>query len=231
MINKKFGKLTVKSRAGSDNQRRATWNCECDCGNKVVVRGAYLRSGHTTSCGCQKLISQNFKKGIQIGDTFGKLTVKKRVDNYIFPSGQTQPQYLCKCECGNEVIVVAQSLRNQLTQSCGCIKYSIGEKNIKTILDSNSIRYFTEYKFKDLGLLRYDFYLPDYNRLIEFDGRQHFIEEKMWSSKDTLSDRKKRDQIKNEYAISKNIDLVRIPYIERDSITLDLILGDKYLIN
>ena len=40
-----------------------------------------------------------------------------------------------------------------------------------------------------------------------------------------------RDQEKNEYAFSHNISLVRIPYWERDNITLDLILGDKYLIS
>ena len=39
----------------------------------------------------------------------------------------------------------------------------------------------------------------------------------------------KRDKIKNNYALSHNIPLVRIPYWERDNITLDLLLGNKYL--
>ena len=38
----------------------------------------------------------------------------------------------------------------------------------------------------------------------------------------------KRDKIKNEYALSHNIPLVRIPYWERDKITLEMILGSTY---
>lgn len=40
----------------------------------------------------------------------------------------------------------------------------------------------------------------------------------------------RRDKEKNQYAIEHNIPLVRIPYTERDNITLDMLLGDKYLI-
>lgn len=36
--------------------------------------------------------------------------------------------------------------------------------------------------------------------------------------------------MKNDYAFINNIQLVRIPYWERDNITLEMILGDKYLI-
>ena len=39
-----------------------------------------------------------------------------------------------------------------------------------------------------------------------------------------------RDAIKNEWAIKNNIPLVRIPYWERDNITLEMIMGDQYLI-
>lgn len=39
-----------------------------------------------------------------------------------------------------------------------------------------------------------------------------------------------KDGLKNDYAKNHNIDLIRIPYQERDNITLDLILGNKYLI-
>lgn len=41
----------------------------------------------------------------------------------------------------------------------------------------------------------------------------------------------KNDLAKNKIAKDNNIPLVRIPYWERDNITLDLILGDKYLIS
>lgn len=230
MKNKKFGKLLVLERAGSDKQRRALWKCQCDCGNITIVRGTYLRSGHTISCGCERILSKGYKITPMIGRKFGKLTVLSRVEDYISPQGQKQPKYRCKCDCGNIINVVAQSLRNNATQSCGCIVTSIGENNIQKILIDNKIDFVKEYKFPDLGLLRYDFYLPNYNRLIEFDGRQHNDPSPLWDDKESFEIRKHRDQLKNDYAKNHNIDLVRIPYTKRDSITLELLLGDKYLL-
>jgi len=52
IIGQKYGRLTIIERAGSDSLGSATWLCECSCGNRIVVRGASLRSGHTKSCGC-----------------------------------------------------------------------------------------------------------------------------------------------------------------------------------
>lgn len=59
MLNKQFGKLKVISRANDTYTKQNTvldwWNCKCDCGSVLRVRGASLRNGHTSSCGCQRL--------------------------------------------------------------------------------------------------------------------------------------------------------------------------------
>ena len=47
-----FGRLTVLDRAGSSSDGRAMWICICRCGNLTTVRGTFLRSGKTRSCGC-----------------------------------------------------------------------------------------------------------------------------------------------------------------------------------
>ena len=52
MVGRRFGKLTVLSRAGSLYKRMAAWACACECGASVVVAGAALRRGDTRSCGC-----------------------------------------------------------------------------------------------------------------------------------------------------------------------------------
>ena len=52
MIGKRFGRLTVIADAGSAKGGIRLWECECDCGNRCVVRGTYLRNGTTRSCGC-----------------------------------------------------------------------------------------------------------------------------------------------------------------------------------
>ena len=164
-----------------------------------------------------------------VGLRFGKLIVLQ-------PYGTAQDgtiDYLCQCDCGNKKIINGYSLRSGTTKSCGCINYSIGEQYIKDILISNNIDFKKEYKFEDFKQYRYDFAILINNkvvRLIEFDGKQHYEPVKLWDKTIEFSERQKRDQEKNEYAKSHNIPLVRIPYWERDHITLDMLMGDKYLI-
>lgn len=101
----------------------------------------------------------------------------------------------------------------------------------------NNIFYKKEYCFDDLKgkqgrVLRFDFGLLNNNnliRLIEFDGEQHYNERSgLWgdSKNDPLEKRQQRDKEKNEYALLHNIPLVRIPYWERDNITLEMLMGD-----
>ena len=52
LAGKKFGRLTILSRASNDSRGEARWNCACDCGNHTVVLGSHLRKGHVVSCGC-----------------------------------------------------------------------------------------------------------------------------------------------------------------------------------
>ena len=52
IMGQKFGKLTVIERAENTKAGKTRWLCQCDCGNRKVVTGSDLRSGHTTSCGC-----------------------------------------------------------------------------------------------------------------------------------------------------------------------------------
>jgi len=55
LIGRRFTRLTVLSRFGTNENKHATWNCECVCGKNVVVPGVYLRNGNTKSCGCLRL--------------------------------------------------------------------------------------------------------------------------------------------------------------------------------
>lgn len=50
---------------------------------------------------------------------FGRLTVIERVEDYITPNGRKNVRWLCKCDCGNEVVVFANNL-GKTTWSCGC---------------------------------------------------------------------------------------------------------------
>lgn len=50
----RFGHLTVLAHEGKTKHGNAQWLCLCDCGEKAVVAGGHLTSGHTVSCGCRK---------------------------------------------------------------------------------------------------------------------------------------------------------------------------------
>lgn len=85
----------------------------------------------------------------------------------------------CKCDCGNEKDVPSTYLKNGITTSCGCINYSIGEKNIEKILKNNNIDFISQYKDNTLGKKKFDFAIIKQHkiiRLIEFDGQQHYYD-------------------------------------------------------
>ena len=221
-IGEKFNKLTVISKSDKKTGGNSYYICKCDCGETREVVGWRLTNGEIKAChNCSKLFKD------MTGKKFGKLTVinitsKRTVNREII--------WHCKCDCGNECDVVGTSLRNGHTTSCGCINYSIGEKNIENILQQNNISYIREYKPIELQNKRFDFALLDKNnkiyRLIEFDGRQHYdINTKYFSQQQVES-----DKIKNEWAKEKGIPLVRINYKYRDQITLELLLSDTFII-
>jgi hypothetical protein len=57
------------------------------------------------------------------GRKFGRLTVKCRSGTYQRPSGNKEPTWLCKCECGNEKVVSSSNLKGKNnTLSCGCLQ-------------------------------------------------------------------------------------------------------------
>lgn len=62
MINKKFNKLTVISELDKRDNGEKVYKCVCDCGNITEVRGSHLRTGHTKSCGCDKIIQPSHRK-------------------------------------------------------------------------------------------------------------------------------------------------------------------------
>ena len=63
--------------------------------------------------------------------TFGKLTVLGLDETYLSKRKYWEYKWLCKCECGNIVSVYGSNLTRLHTTSCGCINYSVGEKNIE----------------------------------------------------------------------------------------------------
>lgn len=102
-------------------------------------------------------------------------------------------------------------------QGCSKCKRSKGEEVIEKILIDNNIKYTTQKRFKDCidkRQLPFDFYLPDYNMCIEFDGEQHFKVVEYFGGEKGYEDRQRRDKIKTNYCKENNIFLLRISHNE-----------------
>jgi very-short-patch-repair endonuclease len=110
---------------------------------------------------------------------------------------------------------LSDHLRGHLPR--GIIIDSKGVRDIISILEDRKIKYNREHYYKDcknVNYLRFDFYLPDYNILIEYDGRQHFEVVDIWGGEEGLKKTKINDNIKNDYCKKNGIPLLRISHFE-----------------
>lgn len=234
--NEQIGYWTILYKADGYLGKGAYWHVKCKCGTEKDVSAESLRNGSSLSCGClHKELTRKANLIDLTGQKFGLLTVLGLSDEQ--PAGDVH--WRVRCDCGNEKNVSGHSMKKGNTLSCGCLKQSIGEMNIEKILVNNCVLFDTEYVFLDLisecgTHLRFDFAIFDKNqellRLIEYDGEQHYWPIDYFGGQEAFERLKKNDCLKNQYTLSHNIPLVRIPYSKRDIITLEDLLGDKYLI-
>jgi hypothetical protein len=110
--------------------------------------------------------------------------------------------------------VFSQRVENHLN-GAGCpeCKQCRGEREIKKYLVSNSILFIEQKRFlgcKYKKTLPFDFYLPEHNICIEFNGRQHYVAVEYWGGDKTLKKQQERDEIKKDYCIKENIQLIVI---------------------
>lgn len=238
LTGQKFGRLTVIEPTEEKNKDgRRIWKCQCDCGNIKLTTCQNLKRGHCTSCGCknkEQIAALGHSHAIDItGQRFGKLTA-------LYPSIKKLPYsesiaWICQCDCGEQIITTVSALNSGNTKSCGCAHKSEGVELIAQFLQNNNIKFETESWRDDLRSskgkpLQFDFYLPEYNCFIEFDGEQHYKYNRYFSLEGV-----ERDKMKNAYCLEKNIKLYRIPYSEKQLlyslVSLSQLINDKYLVS
>lgn len=224
LVGQKFGKLTIVKATKDRRHGSVVWECKCECGNTTYATTEGLRTGDNVSCGCRNLAREKFSNTYKIDLTnkrFGKLLVLESTEQR---SKKGEQIWKCQCDCGNICLVTTNHLTTGNTQSCGCkAGCSLGEQEIKTILEQNNIKFKQEFIFSDLPNRRYDFALLDKNdkviQLIEFDGEQHYIDAPFFNT--TLEEQRKIDEEKTLFAKSKGIKLIRIPYWKRGKLELN----------
>lgn len=116
---KKFGRWTVvslASEAKKDHRVIRRWLCICACGEERDIAEQGLLGGRTISCGCSRydplavnLSGQRFGRWVVLGHVKVKSRQAKR-----------GARWDCKCDCGTERVVSANSLKHGGSTSCGC---------------------------------------------------------------------------------------------------------------
>lgn len=129
--------------------------------------------------------------------------------------------------CGNIFTTsYANYTGHNVTKCRACSKKeSRGESIIRDTLESNDICYEREKKFencRDSRPLPFDFFVPDYNLVIEFDGMQHYYPA---FGEKSFTQTVKHDKIKDSFCSSNNINILRIPYWDIDNIS-DIVLKE-----
>lgn len=142
----------------------------------------------------------------------GKLTPNDITKN-------SQKKIWWQCDKGHEWVAKASTR----TEGKGCLvcSSSKGEKQVRDWLENNNIEYMSQKEFDGLiglggGNLSYDFYVPDQNILIEYQGEFHDGTANQ-QTKEEFEYAKEHDRRKHQYAIDNNIKLVEIWYWDKNN--------------
>lgn len=188
---------------------------------------------HLTGCGCQTCGIEHKQTNLLSLSEFLEKAKNIHGEKYNYEQviyNGTERKVIIKCSIHGEF---KQTPHNHISNKQGCpnCKKSFGHDNVKYYLTEKKISFIEEHWFdncrnpKTNRLLRFDFYLPDFNICIEFDGIQHqtpfsFSSDQTEETKlKNLLELQYRDNIKNEYCKNNEVELIRIPNIYRERVS------------
>lgn len=208
--------LLKRTTVTSNNKWKGKFRCSCGRSFEAII--ADVSSGRVMGCGHNK----QYFIGEKLGDNGH--TLLKRLRRAEDQSKSWIGLFKCGL-CGEEFEAYISRIANNSKTSCGCNTMSKGESRIYHLLKDLHIQFDCQKVFVDCinpqtkMPLRFDFYLPDYNVCIEYDGQQHFVDSDYYP--DSLDERKYRDNIKDVYCKKNQIRLIRIPYTDFDKLNQD----------
>lgn len=104
---------------------------------------------------------------------------------------------------------------------CSACQESHGERRVAMTLKQLQLHYVRQKRFsscRDIKPLPFDFHVPEYDTLIEYDGQQHFVASKRFD----LRTIQRHDAIKTEWAHRNGFPLIRIPNKQYQAIPIIL---------
>lgn len=192
------------------------------CGHEYYVKPSkFLSNQKCPKCfGSYKKTTEEFRKEIN-NLTKGEYDI---LDDYL---GANQKIRFIHKKCGEIFCLKPNTFLSG--SRCPICQESKGEKRIEHYFIDNNVRFERQKTFencKNKNKLKFDFYLPDYNLCIEYDGEYHYYP---IFKNNSFELQKKRDLIKDLFCYQNGIELIRIPYWNFDKIEeiLEKILSSK----
>ena len=114
----RLGRLTVALDTGKRKNGYVVWQCVCDCGGTLELDTRALQRATRRDCGCVTRVRPGQRD--LTGQRFGRLTALEPTDRR---DGSGTLIWLCRCDCGNEVMVSGTQLTGGYKKSCGCLSH------------------------------------------------------------------------------------------------------------
>lgn len=176
--------------------------------------------------GCKKCTITNNPYFIKMGNE-DFVSKSKEVHGYIYNyanSSYNGSKNLVEIQCKKHGCFQQSAGVHMAGHGCPSCSQSKGEKEISKILKELNINFIEQKTFdsclnnKTGRLLKFDFYVPSKNLLIEYDGEQHYRPVEFFGGTKEFINRQSLDKIKNRYANDNGFKLLRIPYYEKENI-------------
>lgn len=178
-----------------------------------IFRGMGCRlCGRTKRLTAEEFIS---KSEAVHGDAYDYSSVK-------YVNNRIKVEIICK-KCGKRFMQAP--LDHMQGKGCSFCSSSAGENKISSTLEKMNVEFESQHRFlgcSDKRSLPFDFYLPDYNTVIEYQGVQHY-QKKSFGAEPEKADENysaciRHDQIKRDYCKNNNIKEIEIGYKDFDNI-------------
>ena len=200
-----------------------------DCGSEFTINAHSHLNGIDGGCKTCGITKVSKTKELSLEEVLEKCKKHINADNYIFDNIEykgSHDKMRIECKKHGYFFMLPYNFYGNMQNCPECYNKSIGEKIIINAFSEKNIKYEYEKEFDmliDKRKLSYDFYIPEYNVLLECNGIQHYKFEPYFHK--TLHDWHKQlhhDWLKRKYAKDNNFKLIAIKYTKLSRLKKDI---------